>query len=689
MPAQASFPDVFPAAVRRTDRILESLDGVSREVLQRVDDALRRAGSLVKRGPSEDEELNELANERQIFKALAQRLPHDQRSRIEALLMCFPQYSDHAPAKNQATARDVSGPASAGPADAPGLHSAAELPLDVDSSLLGPRQGGFEVPSDLRRSLEVAFAQAKIESKLPAALELAEETGLETLEELQEDAEFFFGALKLKRYEERRLREAVLRVLRESANGFTPTVSDLEQPTDFDQSQASTGLTPSNGNRGYHRPDPRDERGRDVPRDFALSNDQPQQDWDLLADGLEQAIRRSNQPLRGSPQDQSEMGSRLGSILGRVRANHAVNEQEQQILNQQEQEMLSEMLMEIRDNGLAGTRSFTPYDEATAELPTFGGTTTVSEAVRLEDAPSPALSHTRVTSNAVSPEPTTRNAGSTRVDLGPIDPDCPINPEPSDLLRTVVGAAESVGATSVGEAAADQVMGWRQARDVSSQGPQLPAIPPLQYFATIHNVDQRTVLEAALRHGKNSYQCMSGEPVDIDAFIDLLLTLPDDFRSDLCLDLVQGVDFHSSLHNTGAAASMSEKSLPVVPPRASVAVSHKRSGNSTNPSAFVPAKATPVHVVAPCAADVAAGVRVVTVQTASGGLDVQQGHGACSLPLPFAAPIQREVSAATSSLGLPQYGARIYPPTPRPAPRSVTPCSVTPRSVTPRPAIIW
>ena len=63
------------------------------------------------------------------------------------------------------------------------------------------------------------------------------------------------------------------------------------------------------------------------------------------------------------------------------------------------------------------------------------------------------------------------NPGSTRVDLGPIDPDCPINPEPSDLLRTVVGAAESVGATSVGEAVADQVMGWRQARDVSSQGP--------------------------------------------------------------------------------------------------------------------------------------------------------------------------------------------------------------------------
>ena len=120
-----------------------------------------------------------------------------------------------------------------------------------------------------------------------------------------------------------------------------------------------------------------DLQARDVPRDFALSNDQPQQDWDLLADGLEQAIRRSNQPLRGSPQDQSEMGSRLGSILGRVRANHAVNEQEQQILNQQEQEMLSEMLMEIRDNGLAGARSFTPYDEATAELPTFGGTTTV------------------------------------------------------------------------------------------------------------------------------------------------------------------------------------------------------------------------------------------------------------------------------------------------------------------------
>ena len=176
--------------------------------------------SLVKRGPSEDEELNELANERQIFKALAQRLPHDQRSRIEALLMCFPQYSDHAPAKNQATARDASGPASAGPADAPGLHSA--VPLDVDSSLLGPRQGGFEVPSDLGRSLEVAFAQAKIESKLLAALELAEETGLETLEELQEDAEFFFGALKLKRYEERRLREAVLRVLRESANGCHP-----------------------------------------------------------------------------------------------------------------------------------------------------------------------------------------------------------------------------------------------------------------------------------------------------------------------------------------------------------------------------------------------------------------------------------------------------------------------------------
>ena len=78
--------------------------------------------SLVKRGPSEDEELNELANERQIFKALAQRLPHDQRSRIEALLMCFPQHSDHAPAKNQATARDVPGPESAGPADAPGLY---------------------------------------------------------------------------------------------------------------------------------------------------------------------------------------------------------------------------------------------------------------------------------------------------------------------------------------------------------------------------------------------------------------------------------------------------------------------------------------------------------------------------------------------------------------------------------------
>lgn len=242
-------------------------------------------------------------------------------------------------------------------------------------------------------------------------------------------------------------------------------------------------------------------------------------------------------------------------------------------------------------------------------------------------------------------------------------------------------------------------MGWRQARDVSSHGPrnpeapQLPPIPALEYLATIHGVDQRTVLEAAMRQGKNAHQCMSGKPVDIDELIRLLRTCPKDLRSNLCLDWVQGVDF-TSLHNSGEAASIadmllpsvprrasrhksdktasiSEKSSPADPRRASVAFSHMSSGNATNPSAW-----SPMH-----------GVQVLTVQPASGGLDGQQGHGASSRPLTFATPIQRQASAATSSLGLPQFGARMYParhPTPRTAPRSVTPCSVTPRS-----AIIW